>query len=1206
MKSKFIMLVLFFISSFAASVFADDIRIQQALNTGKANLSIVQDKDGLLWIGTADGGLFCYDGNKVERAKITENGNPNKIISSIFIDKEETIWFFAIAEGLYSYDKNSGLCKQYKSGARNQNSLTSDKAYWSPSLITEDERGLIWIGTADGLNSYDKNTGKFTQYRHNPDNPDSLSNNSVWTVFADKDGLVWVGTENGLNRYDKNTGRFYCYKHDPNNLNSLSDNFIYVIKEDKESNLWIGTKNAGIDKFNKKTGTFTNYRHNPQNSNSLSHNEIVHIMVDKFDDLWICNEGGTGVDRFNSKTNTFTHYRHDPKNTSSISSNNIIYSFEDNAGIIWLVDYLEKINKCTRKKDIIKTYSSDKEFSGITLPRIVGIYEDSNNNIWFGSYKGGLFLCTKDGKVENIKPDASNPLSLPSNSIYSILDASNGKIWLGIYGGFVTLFDVNKKQVVKNFKNPYSTDTPRNLTKDNKKSHLIWFASPFSGLFTLDTISGKFVQYRHIPNRIDSLSSSSVLSILQDDNTLWIGTGGGGLNVFDKTTGKCTCYRHNPNDKNSISGNFVIRSFIDSKGNFWLTTDGGGLNKFDRHSGQFNSYGVECGFPSNSTRHILEDNEGYLWISTDAGIVKFDPIKLKVVKLLSKADGLPDSQFNMRANALKDSNGNFWFSTFRGLCKFNPEKASKIEANPYIPPIVLSTFKSKEGTYNENGLKKLTKIKLPWPDNSFSFTFAALDYMDPSKNQYAYKLEGFDKDWNYIGTNNFGQYSNLNPGEYTLRLKGSNNDGIWNEEGISIKITITPPYWMTSWFKGLIGIAILSIIGGVFQLRVSSLKKKAIHIRNHALAETTAQVVHDIRSPLAALNTALKSLKELSEQERILIRNATNRISDIANNLLVKYKVKGKEDTEEQKYLKAELVSSLLDHLISEKRVQITEKPIELILELGNNTHSCFVNLEPENFKRVISNLINNAFEAIETSGVIQVVLAKETDNELTVKIIDNGTGIPEDILLKIKQGIVTSSKKKGHGIGISSAIQNIKSWGGSYNIQSKEGEGTTFTIKLPITKEPDWFQSSITFSPNTHIVILDDDESIHNIWQARFYNNLENKLVTLEHFYEPSAFREYCLTTRTCPAEAKSEGGSHTKAGKTSRSKHDLFLVDHELINSRETGLDLIEQLDLKDQAILVTSRYEESEIRERIRTLGIKIIPKNFAPYIPTTCIQ
>ena len=679
------------------------------------------------------------------------------------------------------------------------------------------------------------------------------------------------------------------------------------------------------------------------------------------------------------------------------------------------------------------------------------------------------------------------------------------------------------------------------------------------------------------------MSNDTVLSILQDGDILWIGTHGGGLDAMNKVTGEFTHYKHDPNNENSISGNIVVASYIDKNGEFWVATDDGGLNNFNRQTGKFTSYGMDCGFPSNSTRHILEDKDGCLWISTDSGIVKFDTQKHKVVKLLTVGNGLPENQFNIYANTLKDSNDNFWFSTLKGLCKFNPEEASKIEPNTHIPPIILSSFKSKEGTYNEDGIKKITDVKLSWPDNSFEFTFVALDYTDSRKNKYAYKLEGFEKDWKYIGTNRFGQYSNLNPGEYTLHLKGSNNDGIWNEEGIAIKVTIQPPLWMTSWFKGLVGVVILFIVGGVVHLRIRLLKKKAIYMKDHAIAEITAQVAHDIRSPLAALSTALRDLKELPEQKRILIRNSTSRITDIANNLLAKYRVNEDKNIAkdgEQKHLKAELVSSLLDHLISEKRVQITEKSIEIILELGNNTHGCFANLEPAKFKRVISNLINNAFEAIHhPKGVIKLALEKES-NTLTIKIIDNGKGIPPDILLRIKQGGISSDKKEGHGLGISSAIQSIKNWGGTYDIQAKVGEGTIFVINLPVVEEPDWFQSNIAISSNKHVVVLDDDESIHNIWQALFSEYLANKSVTLDHFYEPLAFTEYC---------------------KTSRSEHDLFLLDYELLNSKETGLDLIEQLDLKKQATLVTSRYEESEIRERIRILGIKIIPKSFAPYIP-----
>jgi hypothetical protein len=283
--------------------------------------------------------------------------------------------------------------------------------------------------------------------------------------------------------------------------------------------------------------------------------------------------------------------------------------------------------------------------------------------------------------------------------------------------------------------------------------------------------------------------------------------------------------------------------------------------------------------------------------------------------------------------------------------------------------------------------------------------------------------------------------------------------------------------------------------------------------------------------------------------------------------------------------------------------VQTTDKSIELILDIGNDARSCFVNLETSKFKRVISNLINNAAEAIETKeGIIRVVLTKELDSNLVLKIIDNGKGISEDTLLKIKQGKISSTKKEGCGLGISSSVQNIKSWGGSYDIQSKEREGTTFIIKLPITEAPDWFQNRLEIIPGMNVAVLDDDQSIHDVWETRFQEYIKDGQITLEHFYLPSEFVKYCevLATPTCPAEAKSEGGSHAKAGQNLSSTKILFLIDYELLGCEETGLDLIEKLNLKNQSILVTSRYEEPAVKNKIIILGIKAIPKNFAPYI------
>jgi signal transduction histidine kinase len=369
------------------------------------------------------------------------------------------------------------------------------------------------------------------------------------------------------------------------------------------------------------------------------------------------------------------------------------------------------------------------------------------------------------------------------------------------------------------------------------------------------------------------------------------------------------------------------------------------------------------------------------------------------------------------------------------------------------------------------------------------------------------------------------------------------------------------------------------------------------------LFNCATQVAHDIRSPLAALDMISKLLTELPEEKRVIIRNAVQRINDIANNLLETHRLKGKskpaeiiEDT------KPELVSSLLDSLTLEKRIQLAHKSINLILEIQNAAYSSFINLEAREFKRVISNLINNASEAIHgTDGVIRLTLEKES-NMLIIKIIDNGKGIPADLLPKIKQGGMSIGKKKGAGLGISGAIQNIKKWNGTYDIQSKEGEGTTFIIKLPITEAPDWFQNRLDITLGMNIIVLDDDQSIHDVWETRFQEYIKNGQISLEHFYLPSEFVKYCevLATPTCPAEAESEGGSYAKAGINLPSTKTLFLIDYELLGSEETGLDLIEKLKLKDHAILVTSRYEEPKIRDKIINLGIKAIPKNFAPYI------
>jgi PAS domain S-box-containing protein len=371
---------------------------------------------------------------------------------------------------------------------------------------------------------------------------------------------------------------------------------------------------------------------------------------------------------------------------------------------------------------------------------------------------------------------------------------------------------------------------------------------------------------------------------------------------------------------------------------------------------------------------------------------------------------------------------------------------------------------------------------------------------------------------------------------------------------------------------------------GVFGFSVDiTAEKEAEALRSkQALINSAAQISHDIRSPLAALNTVLRNLSTVPEDQRILIRNAVRRINDIANNLLVEYRDESKGSSassgiEPDQTIFPELLSSLLDTLISEKKAQVGDRDIELNLEIDALAFGSFVKIDPILFKRTISNLLNNAIEAIENRGEVSIKLEKR-ENYARISVQDTGKGIPPDVLEKIKQGGMSLDKEGGTGIGISSSLVIIKKCGGNFDMLSKPNEGTTVIIDLPIAPAPSWFQEQLILQPGTILAVVDDDESIHAIWTLRCRSFLSD--ITLKHFHHSKALDEYCKTTDLSKTQ---------------------FLVDYELLDSPEVGLELIERLNLGNCAILVTSRYEEAKVRAHADKLGVKIIPKNYSPFIP-----
>ena len=811
-------------------------------------LSILQDSQGFMWFGTQDG-LNKYDGYQFTVYKYNEfdsHSISDNFITSIYEDKSGILWVGTGNGGLNKYDQKTQQFTQYKLDPKNSNSLGSNRIL----SIYEDKLGTLWIGTGNGgLNKFDRNTKQFTRYIHNPRKPDSLADNTVFSIHEDKLGTLWIGTSGGLDKFNRETQQFTHYTHDPTNSSSLSNNTVLLIYEDQLGKLWIGTNGGGINQFNYETGQFTHYTHDIANPNSLSHNTVSSIAEDRFGNLWLVtsswygNSYGTTLDKFEPKTEKFTHYTHDSANPNSLSENTVASIWRDNSGMLWVGTGFSGINKLDQKDRKFTHYKHDlANPNSLITNHVMSIYEDKAGLLWIGTEDGLDKFDRKTGKFTHYTHDPDNPNSLSNNGVWSTYEDHFGTLWIGTFGGGLNKFD---RETGKFTHYTHDPDNPNSLSDDTVTSiyedhtGTLWLGTFSGGLNQFNYKTGKFIHYTHDPNNPHSLSDNNIWSIYEDHSgTLWMGSyGGGGLNKFNRQTRQFINYKHDPNDPNSLSNNNVISIYEDQSGILWITTYGGGLNKFDREKEQFTHYSKKDGLPSTSLLGILCEENGTLWISTTKGISKFNP-KTETFRNYDVDNGLQGNEFDGVKAYLKSKTGEMFFGGLNGFNSFYPER---VKDNPHIPPIVLTDFKKfNESVKLKTAIAETKEIKLSYKDNFFGFEFAALDYTNPKKNQYAYKLEGFDKDWIYTGTRRYASYTNLDGGTYIFRVKGSNNDGVWNEQGTSIKISITPPPWKTWWAYSLYMMVLVSAVLGYVQWRTR------VQVRETALLRESERKLHQI------------------------------------------------------------------------------------------------------------------------------------------------------------------------------------------------------------------------------------------------------------------------------------------------------------------------------------------------------------------------
>jgi putative nucleotidyltransferase with HDIG domain len=776
--------------------------------------SITQDRSGFLWFGTEDG-LNKYDGYTIEvyRAGNTGTSLGNANCAVVFVDEDNKVWVASWGGGIQVLDQNNSTIHSYVHDDQDPKSISDNSVH----SIYKDKSGTLWFGTyTQGLNKFDTQTQTFTSYVHD-DKANSISDNRVWwinetpqgklllgtnkgldlfdpttslfthydaitsrvrTIFWDSKGTLWLGTQKGLCTFDLETSKKTCYAHTEN---QPAQDVITAIYEDSSGNFWIGTSD-GLNLFDKTTGLFTRFIHDEKDSFSIGNNDIRVIFEDKSGNLWVGSRGG-GVSKLNIKASKFESYHNEPKTWPMLSDVNVLSMMVDKKGVYWIGTNnggLNLVDPVLKTQSVILSDTTKEENRNLSA-----ILEDGDQ-VWVGGLGGLNKINTLTHEVMTYKKTESEG-SISHNTVLSILKDHEGVIWVGTLAG-LNRYDAQRDQFTR-----YSSDS----------------------------------------KNPDTLSSDTINTLMEDHRgNLWIGTTNG-LNRYDRATGKFTRFVYQINGENSISDNIIHSLKQTSDQAIWIGTQYG-LNRYDLETGLFSAYTTKEGLPNNTIRAIQESKPGQLWISTNKGISVME-VSTSTFTNYDVLDGLQGNGYNNNAT-YKTASGLILFGGTNGMDLIDPTMVSK---SAFMPPLVITSFKVENVDFDyAKALKDEGKISLSYEERSISVQFASLDYTLSSRNQYAYRLDGFDETWIELGTRNTIDYTNLPIGNYALWIKGTNSDGIWNEAGLAVMISVSPPWWLSNTAYVIYGL--LLIVGITLIIKVISDKKEK---RNRVLANRLKQSI---------------------------------------------------------------------------------------------------------------------------------------------------------------------------------------------------------------------------------------------------------------------------------------------------------------------------------------------------------------------------
>ncbi|MGI9543729.1 MAG: two-component regulator propeller domain-containing protein [Cyclobacteriaceae bacterium] len=1030
MDRWFCALGLLLLSCFATKAQDDNIQfghlnLDQGLSQGTV-YSILQDRTGFMWFATQDG-LNKYDGYTFTTYRVDQEDSTSlsdNYTQDLYEDHDGHIWVATLSGGLNRFDRKSETFTVLRHRTDTDQSLSSDKV----TTVTQDGDLNLWVGTADGLNRLLPNGNKFKRYIHSNLHSGSLSNNVVTAIFNDSKNRLWVGTENGLNRYLPNSDGFQHYP--------VPSNFISAINEDNQGNLLVGTK-SGLYRLEYTLGSamFASI-----DFPIIRTNEVSTLLVDPEGNIWIAY-AGEGMVRWSVESDRFFHVKYDPAQPRSLSNDLVNDLYYDKFRNLW-AGTLNGINKTNVSDLKFDLYQNIPGILGHTSNSIFGIHKDPTGGIWTATREGVFYLDRSGNSIQKFDNSHHGILALTNRAFRSLYQDEAGIVWLGSEHGVLEALDPLHKTVEAYVLNPNIDDNTIYTIFEDAPEHL-WLGTT-SGLYGINKQSGS-VDYYNLERVIGkNLSSNEIRAITADSKSnLWIGTLGAGLFYFNLENKTLTQYEHDPQDPFSLSGNIAPSLYIDERDTLWVGTTSG-LNKFHMGESKFYRYNEADGLPNDVVYGILNQG-GHLWLSTNQGISRFNPSDGSF-RNFNVSDGLQGSEFNSGAYH-RGADGELFFGGINGYNGFYP---SSIKDNQLLPEVVLTGFK----VFNEDrslsqSLESTDTITLSYHDSFFSFEFTGLHLVAPEKNQYAYLMEGFDRDWVHTDRR-FASYTNLDPGTYTFKVKASNNDGIWNENGLAVVVNITPPFWKTWWFY-FVGLILAGvIIYGLYRFRIAQVRKeeKLKTEFNKKLAEVEMTALRAQMNPHFLFNC-------LNSINRYIVKSDPETASGYLTKFSRLIRLILQNSKSPAVPLESELEALQLYIEMEEMRF---DNQFDYKIQVGKNIEPQYVVVPPMILQPYVENAIWHGLMHKEAKGSLLIDLSLE-EKWLRCVIEDNGIGRKKAQKLKSK----SATRKKSMGMKITSDrlslvnhLYNQKTKVDVIDLEdaNKKPSGTRVIVHIPLIEE--------------------------------------------------------------------------------------------------------------------------------------------------------